>query len=1034
VVNHIEIIAASAGSGKTHRLAQILQQALERGEARPEGVLAVTFTNKAAAELHERTRRFLVEQGRSEDAHRLAAARIGTVHGVCARLVGEFAFDLGLAPEQTVLDPLVADAALRRAAAWMEEPEQRERLVDLHSRMPDLEWGTIRREILEQARNNGLGPDDLRASGDRSLETFSELLPEPLADDGELEASVLQALKAFVEGSSDDTTKTTEGVRTLARHVCYRFDQGEPLDWNTWANLVRKRPAKKSAELWQPVVEAARDYARHPRLRRDCEEAIRVIFEVSAQALKAYDDYKLERGAIDFADQLAFALHLLGAPDVQEQLGDELDLVLVDEFQDTSPIQLAIFLRLAAIARRNVWVGDQKQSIYGFLGADPALMDAAIGAILRDRDPETLGRSWRSRPQLVRLTSDLFAPPFERVEIPAARVRLEPAFPDEPPGLGPVVERWLLESRNKPADTAALAAGVAELLADEEVRVRDQASREPWPVRPSDIAVLCLTNDTCLSVAGELGRLGIPSILARRGVLATPEGRLVMAGLHRWLDSRDLLAGAVLARLGSYAPEGDDWLTAALSPKSFDAFVSSEAVVAVDRARRERAEAGVLEVVHAVMEALGLRRHALAWGRSEERRANLDALLQLVARYVESCRAEGSAATLAGLLQWLEERAEEGKDEQATLAGEGVTISTWHGAKGLEWPIVVLFDLQGRHHDSALGVHVEAPAEFDFDRPLAGRWIRFWPTPFRVARTHSFLHERLAEHPFSLDLQRREGRENLRLLYVGWTRARDRLVLASRSGNRLEGLLSLLRDADGRPLSEPADGGAVWAGHRLEVLTRTLAPAEVVRAEPEAGEGYEEAGPAEHPPALSAPSAAEGEGRAGEPERIGERIQLTGSPNEIWLGHAFHGFLAADRSELSMDQRREIAQGLLERWQIEGCLSAGDLLRASDDLRAWAEARWPGATWHREWPLHHRLESGTLVRGAADLVLELSEAYIVIDHKIFPGSSAGARTRAETYAGQLQAYAAAITHATDRPVRQTYIHLPVSGLVAPVRP
>src|SRR6185503_13415586 len=108
-----------------------------------------------------------------------------------------------------------------------------------------------------------------------------------------------------------------------------------------------------------------------------------------------------------------------------------------DEFQDTSPLQLAIFLRLADIAKRSVWVGDQKQAIFGFRGTDPALMDAAADAIPSDAEPETLGKSWRSRPELVHLTSDLFARGFASQGIPEARVRLEPANKDEPPGLGP---------------------------------------------------------------------------------------------------------------------------------------------------------------------------------------------------------------------------------------------------------------------------------------------------------------------------------------------------------------------------------------------------------------------------------------------------------------------------------------------------------------------------------------------------------------------------------------------------------------------
>ena len=112
----IEIIAASAGSGKTYRLAKILGEALAEGEARPENVVAVTFTIKAAAELEERVRQSLVEKGRTEDAHRMAVARIGTVHAVCSNLIRDFAFDLGVAPELEVLDDVASRKALKAAS------------------------------------------------------------------------------------------------------------------------------------------------------------------------------------------------------------------------------------------------------------------------------------------------------------------------------------------------------------------------------------------------------------------------------------------------------------------------------------------------------------------------------------------------------------------------------------------------------------------------------------------------------------------------------------------------------------------------------------------------------------------------------------------------------------------------------------------------------------------------------------------------------------------------------------------------------
>ena len=127
-------------------------------------------------------------------------------------------------------------------------------------------------------------------------------------------------------------------------------------------------------DLAEPVKAAASQYDRHPQLQEDIREYCGSIFRLAAGSLKQYQDMKKKRGMIDFVDQEQFMLHALDRPDVRAILSEELDLLLVDEFQDTSPIQLALFLKLAEAAREAIFVGDIKQAIYGFRGSDPELM------------------------------------------------------------------------------------------------------------------------------------------------------------------------------------------------------------------------------------------------------------------------------------------------------------------------------------------------------------------------------------------------------------------------------------------------------------------------------------------------------------------------------------------------------------------------------------------------------------------------------------------------------------------------------------
>jgi ATP-dependent helicase/nuclease subunit A len=92
--------------------------------------------------------------------------------------------------------------------------------------------------------------------------------------------------------------------------------------------------------------------------------------------LEGYSDWKKKHRVVDYVDMIDLALELVLRDDVAAELHEELRLVVVDEFQDTSPVQLALFTRLHELSGRNIWVGDPKQCIFEYAGADPELMNA----------------------------------------------------------------------------------------------------------------------------------------------------------------------------------------------------------------------------------------------------------------------------------------------------------------------------------------------------------------------------------------------------------------------------------------------------------------------------------------------------------------------------------------------------------------------------------------------------------------------------------------------------------------------------------
>ncbi len=1050
----IHVVSASAGSGKTHRLVDELERAItsDKAPVRPEAVIATTFTVKAAAELRERVRSRLLEAGHVEKAQRLGAARIGTVNSVCSQLVSDFAFELGLSPEVLVLDEPAANEAFRRALSSVVSERRDDgdarvvttasdagaALMELTERWPGLSWLEDVRTIAAKARENRMSPAALRACAPRSVEGLLGCFGPAAKDGTALERALAQAAAAFVKGPLDGTKKTA-GVLAFARQIDSRLRAGRPLAWCDWAKIVTQETAVKSHDAYEPVRLAARGHERHPALRGELRRCIESVFDLAAQAIEAYEAYKREWGLMDFVDQEVKALELLARPDVREMLREQVDLVLVDEFQDTSPLQLEIFLALSSVAPRSVWVGDQKQAIYGFRGTDPALMDAAIDAVVSESGEgahESLRYSWRSRAELVRLTSDIFAPAFEAHGLPAGRVRLEPApkIAGRTDDLGPVVEAWVLATKNQADDAAAVAAATRQLLADDGVRVRDEVTEEERRVAPRDVAILCRSGDSCARVAGALEAAGIRAVRPRLGLVKTPEARLVLAALRLWVEPRQALASAEIGRLLTRPDAADDWLNAVIDAPG-TAYTDQAEVERVAQARAALPLAGPLAAFDAAIEAAGVRETCLRWGRSPQRLANLDALRAFAHRYVATSGAEGEAATVAGLVAHLGSLADDEADEQATLSREdAVTVGTLHSAKGLEWPVTVLHAIDSGWKPSAFGVHVVGDREqFDFEDPLGGRWIRYWPDPYTPERRppkwegRTEMHDRVRSGAEHREAARRQNRETLRLLYVGWTRARDRLVLAGRAGKVIGDTLGLLEDEQGLSLLCEPEAECVWAGRSVAVKIREVGPAESVPGRPEAGLGYDAAGPREFPPATRVVSSVAVTGALGEAEVL-TAVPFVQLPVD-WaaLGSAVHAFFAGDRHGL--DGRPAMAEELLARWGVQGSMRADALLAASDALRAWASRRWPHAAWHREWPVRAREANGTELTGYADLVLMDEDGFVLVDHKCLSGTRDEALAACAEYAGQLAAYADVIAGATARRCGGCFIHLVTQGVV-----
>lgn len=1036
----ITLLSASAGSGKTYSLTERLTKLLSGG-IRPEGIVATTFTKRAANELVARARSLLLSKGQSEIAHRLLDGYIGTVNSVCGAILSDYAFEAGLSPTLEVLPDDHDTVIFRTAIAEVVRNQGNLLRPTLSALELTNSWEDQIKEIIDAARANGIDQASLRQCAKQSWDSFQALLPPPLsaseadALDRELAREINWAIAKLPK--TGDTTKTTIKARESLLEVFRSMRDGKVRVWSDWCRLASIATGSKSEDMVSALKELASQMLGHPRLQNDIKQCIYGFFDCAADAMGCYQQYKKDLGLIDFTDQEVLALRLLDDESVRGSLKERIDLLLVDEFQDTSPIQLALFLRLADIAGKSIWVGDQKQSIYSFRGTDPRLMEEVISSL---HHVEVLDESWRSQPALVKFTNELFTLALEPHGVPADQVRLTPQVSATNPA-SPHIKCWRLQSTKQEQDASALAAGIVNALAaPDHWVILDKETRRERSLKAGDIAVLCRRNDDCIRIANALEALGVRAAIPRPGLLSRPETVLALAAFRYLVDGSDLLAVAEMARLMGPGDDPGWWLQHARPMNLQEVGSRLPALKRLDEARSRLLQQTAAEMLDVAITLSGVRRIASTWGHSHNRLANLDMLRGYAIEYEDLCSSQRNPCTPIGLLEYLKGLKKRKEDKQAEGVGDdAVQVLTYHRSKGLEWPVVVLTGLNSGARSNVYGLSVVSPDQVvDLANPLAGRWLRYWPWPFGDKKTMQGLDSAVEVTDLARQDKDVAQREQLRLLYVGMTRARDHMVLTARcpkkEGETLTSWIDSCVDVRGESiLTLPTEEGVqqVPLGEsNFDILTVVLAPSDVKNLAKRL-EAWAPQAPADIPPHPCARFVFSTEIATG---RVGARVLELGPPldiptmiNSARLGSAVHAFLGAVPGTLPVKDRLKWCRELLADWgvpEIEPII----LCEAQDRLLMFLEREYPGAQIVHEWPVHLR-KGLQQASGWVDLLLRTPEGNIIVDHKTSTGTKEYLSAKAAGYAGQLRAYGEAMAEATGKPTLGIWVHFPFAGIL-----
>lgn len=773
-------VTAGAGTGKSHMLAERYLHHLEN-RLSPLEVVAVTFTEKAAAELRARIRKLVASRlpGEADMLAELEFAQISTIHALAARICRDHWQAAGVSPDFDVLDEIEGKI---RNAQWLDEAMSR-LPAPVYLRIPY----SVLRSIL------GAFFDD-PVVAERALARGPEGWASLISDEREA------ALRAFV--SSRAWLDARDTLREFAGKTGDKLEDWRRLTLGAVQALERGEPAMPHLETIAGVklnvgstkawgdggLAAVKDALRI--LRDDCvkpaldaglltlelgsadeclSDVLPALREAFEQAREIISSAKRAANVLDFADLEVCALRALREPDVRAHYAERWKAILVDEFQDTNPVQAELLQHLRAPGVITTIVGDEKQSIYGFRRADVSVFRKVREGITgAGGESHALSVSFRTHGELTGTLNTIFATVLGEAHqnLDARRV----VAPHPGPHLRAYTvhaDKGIRKAQRQLAEARHIAQTIRGML-DEEVLVHDKVTDHLRPARPGDFAVLSRTWDP-LDLCGDvIASHGVPVIHAGGGnLLDTREAKDAWAMLRFLADQTDDLALVAVLRspffavsdrellaVSEHLPPGSSWWGKVRSMPA----LKHPADVLGELLGRRRVESPS----RLLQMANRLTGYCAVIGNlpgAERREADWRGFFELVLKL------ERNVTDLSVLTRQIKRLidSEVKVPRPVVEAQDAVSLMTIHGSKGLEWPVVIVPDLARESPGGSKSVYFDehAGVAFEFEDDLGQT---------QTPALYTLLRHKHEE---------REVEEARRVLYVALTRARDHVILCS---------------------------------------------------------------------------------------------------------------------------------------------------------------------------------------------------------------------------------------------------------------
>lgn len=785
-------VSAGAGSGKTTVLVERYLWMLLHHHCLPQNILAVTFTDKAANEMKKRLVARCEEMKRPDIRRQLESAWIGTIHSFCARILKEYPIECGLDPDFSVLGAGEAEILSKKTLDRLfEEQTMNAAWISI---LKDCGEEKLRKELTrfyDLYRAGGACPDLLHLD---TLKTESQACERQLVDrlgqlSQEKRPSATPAETRFHETVLELLSCLKDDTLSGWRKVSRFSSIADALKANSPAVRQAVTELRALRELWQlyEVQSLSEPWKR---------EFVAMFFKY----MERLEEEKKKTFTYDFEDLLFFVHRALsGSSDKEREFRSHLQslfsYILVDEYQDTSPLQAKIISLLKSADNLFV-VGDARQSIYGFRHASPEVfIEASQGS-----ENISLAENYRARPELLdfvnRFSSRLFSSQYQ----PLKAILKFSSQKDHVVELISVPRQDGKELASQRVIEARTIASRIRHLVDSGFAVEEKNGKTR-PATYRDFAILMKSTTSSRLYEKELEAFSVPYYAHKgRGFYEKMEVADLLNALQVLEDpGRDICLASVLrSPLAQLSDDALFWLATKrlrtgeqrfcaglknldkipeLSDKDREKMTYFN--LWMEDLRKNKDALRISEILQKITEVTAYEAKLLTSEGGLQARANVQKLHE-IARMLEQKGVSGIEDFVL-YLKNLSDR--EITEPEARLLGEAenvVRILTIHAAKGLEFPCVILADMGAKRRSSespnfyadlghGLGAQVKNPVDFQFYKD----------------KTY---------HDIEKVFVGKQLEEQSRLFYVAMTRAKEHLILSGvcSSGSWMEETLQHL--------------------------------------------------------------------------------------------------------------------------------------------------------------------------------------------------------------------------------------------------